>query len=97
MKVTVHLHMEFRYNALEGKRTWKPDVWPCRFDDTETQIYVGPREIEIDVPEDFDPTAKQVAALERQLAEAGAKFAAESAAIRDRISKLQALTYEVTA
>lgn len=59
----------------------------------EEYVAVGPIDIEVDVP-DFGASV-EIAALERQLAEQEARSAESIAAIRDRISKLQAIGNEV--
>lgn len=97
MKVTVHLFMSEEYKEDFSGKHWVPDLWRLEVSENERRIYVGPREIEIDVPEDFDPTARQIAALEREREAIRAKFTADIAAVNERISKLQALTYEVPA
>lgn len=46
------------------------------------------------LPDEFDPTAKQIAALETEKARALAAYQTCVAALNERISKLQAITYE---
>jgi hypothetical protein len=62
-------------------------------DDDEYRTYVGQQEIEIDVPEDYDPTAQKVAALEKQKCKVMADFQQTVDKINEKISKLQALEY----
>jgi hypothetical protein len=45
------------------------------------------------VPEQYDPTAQKIAALEVEKEIARAEFTKSVAAINDRIAKLQALEY----
>jgi hypothetical protein len=49
--------------------------------------------IEIEVPEDYDPTAQQIAALESQKVKVMSESYDTVKEINDRISKLQALEY----
>ena len=99
--VNVHLFMESRlpmhpngYSDYSKEKSWEPDIWSVRVDDNDERIYVGPRQIEIDVPDDFNPIPQQVAALEREKAEALAKYQASVAQINERLSKLLAITHE---
>ena len=46
----------------------------------------------VDIPENFNPIPQQVAALERQKAEALQKYQTTVAEINERLSKLQAIT-----
>ena len=64
-----------------------------QLDDTEDRTYVGPQEIEIDVPDNYDPRAQQVAALEALKQKVMADYHKSVTEINDRISKLQALEY----
>ena len=64
-----------------------------QMDDTEDRTYVGPQEIEIDVPDDYDPRAQQVAALEALKQKVMADYHKSVTEINDRISKLLALEY----
>jgi hypothetical protein len=51
-------------------------------------------EIEVEVPDDFNPTPQMVAALEEQKRQLRLKLASDLATIDDRISKLSAIAYE---
>ena len=57
---------------------------------------VRPMEIEVEVPDDFDPTLGIIAGLESRKRELRLKLASELAEIDDRISKLQAIEYSPT-
>jgi hypothetical protein len=89
IKTTVHVHYQ--------KYTWEDksefQVFSCQLDDTDYRTYVGPQEIEIEVPEDYDPRAQQIAALEKQKQNVMADYQKMVTDINDRISKLQALEY----
>ena len=68
-------------------------MYSCQLDDTEDRTYVGPQDIEIDVPEDYDPRAQQIAALEAMKQKVMADYHKSVTEINDRISKLLALEY----
>ena len=57
-------------------------------------VMVNKQAVEFDVPDDFDPTGKQIAALKEEEAELRKQFAMRLDSIKEQISKLQALTYE---
>jgi len=86
---TIHLHFQKYSWQKEGKF----QVFSCQLDDTEDRTYVGPQDIEIDVPEDYDPRAQQIAALEAIKQKVMADYQISVMGINDRISKLQALEY----
>ncbi len=93
----MHLHMEYDYTPDYSKKEWVPKVRHYKDEDTDNVVYIGPVKVAVDVPEDFDPTAQQVAALERLREKVQAEFTAKLNEINTRISNLQALTYEVPA
>ena len=95
--VTIHLFMEQVYKADYSGREWVPDVWSVKIDESERRIYVGPQEVTIEVPEEFNPVPKQVAALEAEKAKALAAYQRTVAELNERLSKLLALTNEVDA
>jgi len=51
------------------------------------------QEIELEVPDSYDPTAQQIAALSAQKAKAMSDYNETVREINTRISKLQALEY----
>ena len=98
--VTVHLFMEHRlqmhqagYRDYSKEKAWEPDIWSVRVDENSERIYVGPRQIEIDVPDDFNPIPQQVAALEKEKADALAKYHASVSIINEWLSKLLAIEH----
>jgi len=68
-------------------------VLSCQLNDTSERTYVGTQEIEIDVPENYDPRAQQIAALQELQAKASADYQKTVTEIQRRISELQALEY----
>jgi hypothetical protein len=91
MKFTTTIHLHFQ--KYSWQKEGKFQVFSCRLDDTEDRTYVGPQDIEIDVPEDYDPRAQQIAALEAMKQKVMADYQISVMSINDRISKLQALEY----
>jgi hypothetical protein len=91
MKIKLTAHIHFRKYAWEKEGQYQ--ILYARLQDEETLTYVGEQEVEIDVPDDFDPSAQQIAALERQKQEVMAHYQKTVTDINEKISKLQALEY----
>ena len=89
VKVTAHVH----YNKYRWDNKGEFEVFSFKFDDDDHRTYVGEQEIEIDVPDDYDPRAQQIAALEKQRQKVMADYQKTVMEINDRISKLQALEF----
>ena len=86
---TIHVHYQKHSWETEGKFI----VFYVQLDDTEDRTYVGPQEVEIEVPDNYDPRAQQVAALEALKQKVMADYHKSVTEINDRISKLLALEY----
>ena len=65
----------------------------CQLDDSEYRTYVSEQEVEIEIPDDYDPRAQQVAALETLKQKVMADYQKSVTEINDRIGKLMALEY----
>jgi hypothetical protein len=89
LKTTIHIH----YEKYEWDKEGKYIVFYIKLDDTNYRTYVGEQEIEIEVPDNYDPRAQQVAALEAAKQKVMADYQKSVSEINDRISKLQALEY----
>ena len=89
IKTTVHIH--FQKYSWEEKGEFQ--VFCCKLDDAEHRTYVGEQEIEIEVPDNYDPRAQQIAALEKQKQKVMADYQKTVTEINERISKLQALEF----
>lgn len=89
LKLTAFLH--FR------KYAWQKDgeyqIFYARLPDDDTLSYVCEQEVEIEVPDDYDPRAQQISALEEKKLEVMAHYQTTVTDINERISKLQALEY----
>ena len=62
IKTTIHIH----YSRWAWEETGTYQVFSAKLDDAEHRVYVGEQEIEIDVPDKFDPRTMMFAALQRQ-------------------------------
>jgi hypothetical protein len=89
IKTTVHVH----YQQYSWETTGSFQVYSCKMDDSEHRTYVGEQEVEIEVPEDYDPRAQKIAALQKYKAKIMADYQKSVTEINDRISKLQAIEY----
>jgi len=89
IKTTVHIH----YSKHEWENEGEYLVYSCKLDDTSYRAHICEQKIEVEVPDDFDPRAQQIAALEKQKQKVMADYQETVTEINDRISKLQALEY----
>lgn len=89
VKTTVHIH----YNQFSWQDKGDYTVYSCKLEDNESRTYVGEQEIEIEVPDDYDPRAQKIAALEKYKLKVMADYQRTVTEINERISKLQALEY----
>jgi hypothetical protein len=90
IKTTVHIHFTKYASSAKGGEY---ELFPIKLDDTSYRAYVGEQEIQIEVPDDFDPRAQQIAALEAQKQKVMADYQKSVTDINSQISKLQALEY----
>ena len=91
MKVKVKAYVHYLKYAWEDKGEF--EVLSFKADDDNHRTYVCTQEVEVDVPDNYDPRAQQVAALEKQKQKVMADYQKTVIEINDRISKLQALEY----
>ena len=91
MKVKVTAHIYFSKYSWEEKGEYL--LFYAKVDDSETMAHVSSQEIEVEIPDDYDPRAQQIAALEKQKQKAMADYQKTVTDINERISKLQALEY----
>lgn len=88
-KLTAHIHFVKYSWETEGKF----ELFNVKLNDTEYRTFVNEQEIEIEVPDGYDPRAQQIAALEKQKRKVMADFQKSVEEINERISNLQALEY----
>ena len=89
VKVTVHIF----YSKYHWKEKGEYLVFYAKVDDDDSRTYVGEQEIEIEVPDNYDPRAQKVAALEKQKQKVMSDYQRRVDQINERISKLQAIEY----
>ena len=91
MKVKTTIHVYYNQFAWQDKGDYT--VFSCKLEDNEHRTCVGEQEIEINVPDNYDPTAQKIAALQKEKEKAQEEFSKKVASINERISKLQALEF----
>lgn len=89
IKTTIHIY----YATYLWQEAAEYQVMYAKLSDDEHRTYVCSQDIEIEVPDEYDPTAQKLAALQKEKDKAQAEFANKVASINERISKLQALEY----
>ena len=89
IKITAHIH----HNQYSWDEKGEYQLFCVKLDDCEHRTYVGEQEIEIEVPDDYDPRAQKIAALEKQKQKVMAEYHKTVTEINERISKLQAIEY----
>jgi hypothetical protein len=91
MKITLTAHIYFCKFSWQAEGEFQ--LFYAKVNDTETMIYVNSQELEVEVPDSFDPRALQVTALEKKKKQVMADYQKTVDQINNRISKLQALEY----
>ena len=91
MKVKVKAYVHYLKYAWEDKGEF--EVLSFKADDDNHRTYVCEQAVEVEVPDNYDPRAQKVAALEKQKQKVMADYQKTVTEINDRISKLQALEY----
>ena len=89
IKTTVHIH--FTKYSWETEGCFQAMSYVIK--DDVNHAYVGPQEIEVEVPDHFDPRPAQIAVLEAQKQKVMADYQKMVTEINEKISKLQALDY----
>jgi hypothetical protein len=89
IKTTIHIY----HTQYSWDESGLYEVLSFKTANTEHRIYIGEQEIEIEVPEDFDPRAQKIAALEKHKQKVMADYHKTVMEINERISNLQALEY----
>jgi len=88
IKTTIHIFQsQYPWDDVQ-----KYDIFSVKLDDSEHRAYIGEQEIEIDVPDNFDPREKQIAALEKQKQKVMADYQKTVTDINVRINNLKAIT-----
>ena len=91
MKIKLTAFLHFR------KYAWQKDgeyqIFYARLPDDDTLSYVCEQEVEIEMPDNYDPRTQQIFALEKKKLEVMAHYQNIVTDMNERISKLQALEY----
>jgi len=90
MKIKTTIRIYFCKYSFESEGKFVPFAYPV---DSENYTFVCEQDIELDIPDNYDPRAQQIAALEAQKTKAMADYQKSVTDINDRISKLTALEY----
>lgn len=89
MKIKTTIHIFYSQYSWEEKGEYL--VFYAKVDDNENRTYVGEQEIEIEVPDEYDPRAQKIEALQAQKHKIMADYQKTVTEINARISKLQAI------
>jgi len=90
MKIKTKAHIYYSKYSWEEKGAFL--LFYAKIDDTETQLHICEQEIEIEVPDSFDPRAQQIEALEKQKQKVMADYQKTVTEINNRINNLKAIT-----
>lgn len=91
MKIKLTAHIHYRKYHWDAKGEYQ--ILYAALPDDETLSYICKQTVEVEVPDNYDPRAQQVAALEKQKQKIMADYQVMVEEINNRISKLQALEY----
>jgi hypothetical protein len=89
MKVKVTIHIFYSQYSWQEKGEYL--VFYAKIPDDDARTYVGQQEIEIEVPDNYDPRAQKIAALEKHKQKVMADYQKTVTEINARISELQAI------
>jgi hypothetical protein len=87
VKTTVHIH----YSQFSWEQKGNYEVFSFKAPDTEHRTYVCEQEIEIEIPDNYDPRAQKIEALQAHKLKVMADYQKTVTEINARISKLQAI------
>jgi hypothetical protein len=91
MKIKLTAHIHYAKYSWEDKGEFQ--ILFCKLEDDDSRTYIGEQQVEVEVPDNYDPRAQQIAALEKKKQKVMADYQKSVNEINDRISKLQALEY----
>ena len=89
VKTTAYIY----YCKFDWDAKGRFEILSFKVDDDNYRTYVGKQEIEIEVPEGYDPRAQQIDALEKQKQKVMADYVKTVTEINERINILQALEF----
>ena len=89
IKTTIHIH----YTQYSWEEKGEYEVFSFKAEDTEHRTYVCEQEIEIEVPDSYDPRAQKIEALQKHKHKIMSDYQKTVTEINARISKLQAIEH----
>jgi hypothetical protein len=89
MKVKTTIYIHYLQWSWEEKGQFQ--VFSGKLQDEDHRTFVCEQEIEIEVPDNYDPRAQKIAALEKHKQKVMADYQKTVTEINARISKLQAI------
>ena len=89
LPITVYLFLT-KYSWEESGNY---SVLSVKLDDTEYRTFICEQEVELDIPDNYDPTAQKIFALNVEKAAAFDTFTEKVATLDEKIGKLQAIAY----
>ena len=89
MKIKTEIHIY--YATYPWQEAAEYQVMYAKLADDEYRTYICSQDIVLDVPDEYNPTAQKLAALQKEKDKTQAEFANKVASINERINKLQAL------
>jgi hypothetical protein len=91
MKIKIYAYIHYIKYNWEEKGNFC--IFSCKLEDDDIRTYMGEQEVEIEVPENFDPRPNQISALKAKKIKAMADYQRTIDEINERISKLQAIEF----
>lgn len=95
VKGFMFMELDSNWAHDDWEEKWLPRWKEFKPDESAKRVFIREMAVEFDVPDDFDPLPRQIAALEAEKREAMAEYQRKVADINERLSKLQAITYTV--
>lgn len=89
IKLTAHIH----HTQYQFEEKGEYQIFPIKLNDDNIRTYIGEQQIEVDVPDNYDPRAQKIAALQKRRGEVMAEYQKTVDEINERINKLQAIEY----
>ena len=89
IKTTIYIH----YAKWDWDERGTFEIFIFKADDNDHRTFVCEQEIEIEVPDNYDPRAQQIAALQAQATKAAADYQKTVTDIQRRIAELQAIEF----
>jgi hypothetical protein len=91
MKVKTALYVYHSQYAWQDQG--KYEAYTFKLEENEENTFIGEQEVDLEVPDNYDPRARQIAALEKKKLKAMADYQKMVTDINEKISKLQALEH----